>query len=170
MAKEKFLDKFKKTGLNAFLTKVKEKAPDILSAVVDIAANPNPLNAIQEIGSLLKGSSSPEAKALITEFDLKKIEFENELLRIEAQDRDSARNREVEMAKAGKSNWMQYMVGIVGLSAFLGIIYMALFEEVKNENLFYFIAGNVFGISASIFAYYFGTSKSSADKTKMLGK
>ena len=78
----------------------------------------------------------------------------------EVADRDSARNREVEIAKSGKSDWLFNITGLVGLGSFGVIIWAILYLDIPetNKELFYHLIGIVEGVSLSIFGYYFGTS------------
>lgn len=78
----------------------------------------------------------------------------------EVADRDSARNREVEIAKAGKNDWLFNITGLVGLGSFGVIIWAILYLDIPetNKELFYHLIGIVEGVSLSIFGYYFGTS------------
>ena len=78
----------------------------------------------------------------------------------EVQDRDSARSREVEIAKSGKSDWLFNITGLVGLGSFGVIIWAILYLDIPetNKELFYHLIGIVEGVSLSIFGYYFGTS------------
>lgn len=78
----------------------------------------------------------------------------------EVADRDSARKREVEIAKSGKKDWLFSITGLVGLGAFAVIIWAILALEIPetNKELFYHLIGIVEGVSLSIFGYYFGTS------------
>ena len=83
-----------------------------------------------------------------------------EAYKVEVADRDSARNREVEVAKAGKNDWLFNITGLVGLGAFGVIIWAILALDIPetNKELFYHLIGIVEGVSLSIFGYYFGTS------------
>jgi uncharacterized protein YacL len=83
-----------------------------------------------------------------------------EAYKAEVADRDSARNREVEIAKAGKNDWLFNITGLVGLGAFGVIIWAILMLDIPetNKELFYHLIGIVEGVSLSIFGYYFGTS------------
>lgn len=83
-----------------------------------------------------------------------------EAYKAEVADRDSARKREVEIAKAGKNDWLFNITGLVGLSAFGVIIWAILALDIPetNKELFYHLIGIVEGVSLSIFGYYFGTS------------
>ena len=83
-----------------------------------------------------------------------------EAYKAEVQDRDSARNREIEVAKAGGKDWLFNITGLVGLGAFGVIIWAILALDIPetNKELFYHLIGIVEGVSLSIFGYYFGTS------------
>ena len=78
----------------------------------------------------------------------------------EVSDRDSARKREVEIAKSGKNDWLFSLTGVVWLGAFAVIIWAILALEIPAENkeLFYHLIGIVEGVALSIFGFYFGTS------------
>lgn len=83
-----------------------------------------------------------------------------EAYKAEVDDRDSAREREVEIAKSGKNDWLFNLTGIVGLGAFGVIIWAIIALEIPepNKELFYHLIGIIEGVSLSIFGYYFGTS------------
>jgi len=89
-----------------------------------------------------------------------------EAYKAEVSDRDSARNREVELAKAGKHDWLFNLTGIVGLSAFGVIIWAIIALEIPEENkeLFYHLIGIIEGIALSIYGFYFGTSMKDSEK------
>jgi hypothetical protein len=78
----------------------------------------------------------------------------------EVSDRDSARKREIEIAKSGKIDWLFNITGVVGLGAFAIIIWAILALEIPKDNkdLFIHTIGIVEGVALSIFGYYFGTS------------
>lgn len=83
-----------------------------------------------------------------------------EAYKAEVQDRESARSREVEVAKSGKVDWLFNITGLVGLGAFAFIIYAIIEVEVPEANKEIFIhgIGIVEGVALSIFGYFFGTS------------
>jgi len=89
-----------------------------------------------------------------------------EAYKAEVQDRDSARKREVEIAKTGKQDWLFNITGLVGLGAFGVIIWAILALDIPetNKELFYHLIGIVEGVSLSIFGYYFGTSMKDNNK------
>ena len=137
--------KFKDTAVGKFLTK---KLPELAGA----ALTGGPLEAIK---TLIDDDTSigPEEKARL----------HNELVEMykaEVADRDSARNREVEVAKAGKFDFLFNLTGLVGLGAFGVIVWAILALDIPeaNKELFYHLIGIVEGVTLSIFGYYFGTS------------
>ena len=77
----------------------------------------------------------------------------------EVRDRDSARQREVNIRQHG-IDWLFNITGLVGLGAFAFIIYAIIKVEVPESNKEIFIhgIGIVEGVALSIFGYYFGTS------------
>lgn len=83
-----------------------------------------------------------------------------EAYKAEVADRDSARKREVEIAKTGKFDLMYNLTGIVGLSAFSFIVYAIVYLEIPTENkeVWIHLIGICEGIVLSIFGYFFGTS------------
>jgi hypothetical protein len=78
----------------------------------------------------------------------------------EVRDRESARQREVEISKSGKIDWLFNITGLVGLGAFGFLVYIITTVEVpeNNKEIFIHLIGIVEGVALSIFGYYFGTS------------
>jgi len=137
--------KFKDTAVGKFLTR---KLPELAGA----ALTGGPLEALK---ALIDDDTSigPEEKARL----------HNELVEMykaEVEDRDSARGREVEVAKSGKVDWLFNITGLVGLGAFGVIVWAILALDIpeSNRELFYHLIGIVEGVTLSIFGYYFGTS------------
>ena len=83
-----------------------------------------------------------------------------EAYKAEVADRDSARNREVEIAKTGRFDLMYNLTGVVGLGAFAFIVYAIVYLEIPAENkeVWIHLIGICEGIVLSIFGYFFGTS------------
>ena len=67
--------------------------------------------------------------------------------------------REVEMAKAGREDWMMNFTGIVGLGGFVLLLIAIVFITVPehNKELMIHTTGIVEGIVLSITGYYFGS-------------
>jgi hypothetical protein len=89
-----------------------------------------------------------------------------EAYKAEVADRESARQREVEVAKSGRIDWLFNITGLAGLAAFGIIIYAIISLEIPegNKELFYHLIGIVEGVALSIYGYYFGTSMKDNDK------
>ena len=107
----------------------------------------------------LDDTLSPEDKEKAAETLLKAYEAE-------VSDRDSARKREIEVTKTGKFDFLFNLTGLVGLGAFMVIVWAILALEIPeaNKELFYHLIGIVEGVVLSIFGYYFGTSMKDNDK------
>ena len=92
-----------------------------------------------------------------------KIQLHNELIELyelEVADRDSARKREVEKAKAGGFDFMFNLTGVIGLGAFAFIIYANVYLQIpeSNKEVWIHLIGICEGIVLSIFGYFFGSA------------
>lgn len=83
-----------------------------------------------------------------------------EAYKLEVNDRDSARKREVKLRRYG-TDWMFNATGIVGLAAFGFLVYTVVTTQVpeSNKEIFIHLLGIVEGVALSIFGYYFGSAK-----------
>lgn len=139
---------FKETKLGKFLLGT---APSILEAVGDVLPDRGVLGVVKNLIDQDE-DMSPEDK----------FEAHNqimELYRLEVEDRDSARKREVRLRKYG-TDWMFNATGIVGLAAFAFLVYTVVTTEVpeSNKEIFIHLIGIVEGVALSIFGYYFGSA------------
>jgi hypothetical protein len=98
---------------------------------------------------------------LTPEQEEKVLERLNEAYRLEVEDRNSARQREVGVAQTGKTDWLMMLTGLVGLGSFGFVIYATVYVPTVLENdLFVHLMGMIEGVVVSnLFAYYFGTSQ-----------
>jgi hypothetical protein len=98
----------------------------------------------------------------------------NAELALIVQDLESARTREVELAKVtgGKHDYMMLATGFTGLLSFIAIVVAVLFmPAVQDNKLFMHLMGIVEGVViGNIFSYYYGTSKSSQSKDKLINR
>jgi hypothetical protein len=141
--------KFKDTKLGKFLGKI---APNILDVAGDLLPDAGVLGMVKNL--IQKDDSiSPADKALA--LDQVKSMYE-----LEIKDRESARNREVEVKKAGGQDLMMLATGLTGLFSFIFVIYAVVYEPaVMDNDLFVHLMGMIEGVVISnIFAYYYGTS------------
>lgn len=150
--------KLKDTKIGNFL---KEKAPNVLNVVGDLLPDSGALGIVKNVIDATVPDT--EERARLKE---EMSELELEFYKTEVQDRESARNRQIEMAKAGSSDWMMYVVGLVGIGSFALIVASAIFMDLPENPLLHQIVGLVEGVALTIFAFYYGTSKGSKDKDK----
>lgn len=141
--------KFKDTKLGQWL---KDKAPKVLDVVGDLLPDQGALGIVKNLIDTdpdLTPEDIAQANAMI-----------KEMYELEVADRESARNREVEVKKVGGQDIMMVITGLVGLAAFIFMIYAVVYENGVTENdLFVHLMGMVEGVVISnIFAYYYGTS------------
>lgn len=141
--------KFRDTKVGKFL---KDKAPSILDKVGDLLPDAGVLGIVKNlIDSDVK--LSPADKALAQQH-LK------EMYELEVRDRESARIREVEIAKTGKFDLLFTLTGLIGLGVFVFIVYAIVYLDIpeKNKELFIHLIGIAEGVVLSIFGYYFGSA------------
>jgi hypothetical protein len=139
---------FRETKLGKFLLGSKSSVGD---AIADILPDKGLLGIVK--------------KLIDTDPDLTADEKEQahkhlvDLYELEVMDRDSAREREVNLRKYG-TDWMFNATGIVGLAAFAFLVYTVVTTEVPetNKEIFIHLLGIVEGVALSIFGYYFGSA------------
>ena len=141
--------KFKETKLGIFLGNT---APHILEMAGDLLPDAGVLGMVKNLIEKDEKIKPEDRKAALAQT--------KEMYELEIKDRESARNREVEVKKAGGKDTMMILTGIVGLASFLFIIYAVVYEEgVLHNELFVHLMGMIEGVVISnIFAYYYGTS------------
>ena len=144
--------KFRDTKVGNFL---KEKSPKILDVVGDILPDNGALGIAKNLINMAEDLTQGEKDDLIGEID-EMIE----IAKIEFEDRHSARNREIEIAKLDKKDFMFTATGIVGLLAFSFMVYAIAFLHVpiENKEIWIHLIGVTEGVVLSIFGYYFGSS------------
>ena len=146
---DKIKKKFKDTKFGKFLSKA---APSILKIAGDLLPDAGVLGMV---GNLIENDPdiSPKDKAIANT-------YMQEMYALEVADRDSARKREVEIAKTNKQDWMMLATGLTGLFSFIFTIYAVVYiPSVLENDLFVHLMGMIEGVVISnIFAYYYGTS------------
>ena len=145
MAKQR--KKFKDTKVGAFLTKkLPSLAQDLLPEKGVLGIVKNLIDTDPDLTAEEKAQMHAEA-----------VEFYN----LEVADRDSARKREIEVAKTGKKDYMFTVAGLVGLGIFMYIVFAITQMEIPadNKEVWIHLIGICEGIVISIFGYYFGSSR-----------
>jgi hypothetical protein len=142
MPKKKFSD----TAVGKFiLNKVPEFVGDVLPDKGVLGIVKNLIDADPEMTAEQKAQMHNELK---------------ELYALEVADRDSARKREVEVAKTGRFDFMFNLSGIIGLGSFAFIIYAIVYLNIpeNNKEVWIHTIGIIEGIVLSIFGYFFGSA------------
>jgi hypothetical protein len=109
-------------------------------------------------------TGNPEMAMKLKELDL-------EYAKLDAQDRDSARNREIEIAKSDVHFITKNITSILAIAILTGaliipmLVFFVDFPD-SQENILIFVLGSLFGIATQVVSYYFGSSQGSKDKTK----
>ena len=143
------MKKIKDTKIGKFLA---EKAPQILAVVGDVLPEQGTLGIVKNLISKDPDLTSEDKEQLHQQL----VEF----YKLEVEDRDSARKREVEITKAGGNDWMMNVTGVIGLTCFVFIVYSVVYiPTVLDNELFIHLMGMVEGVViGNIFAFYYGTS------------
>ena len=147
-----------------FLNKAKDvlgsKGKDIGQLAI-AAATGDFKGVLSEVGDILGADLSNDGKALSEEFKISIKEFELEFAKIEAADRDSARDMQQEALKQGdlfSKRFIYYLAAfwsVVGAS----FVFLVFFVDIPEKNLRLvdtlegFVLGN---IVASVMAFFFG--------------
>ena len=141
--------KFKDTKLGQFL---RVKAPKVLDVVGDALPDEGVLGIVK---NLIEHSPDlrEEDKQMLNN-------VLREMQEVEVRDRESARQREVEIAKLGKTDFMFLITGAIGLAVFCFIVYAIVYLRVPEDNkeIWIHLIGISEGVVLSIFGYYFGSS------------
>ena len=117
------MKKLKETKLGQALKKV---APQVLDVVGSILPDKGALGIVKNL--IDKDENiDPATKQMLHEQLV-------ETYKLEVEDRDSARKREVEILKTGSKDWMMNVTGIIGLSSFAFLIYAIVFITVPEHN------------------------------------
>ena len=138
--------KFKDTKVGSFLLK---KLPNLAG---DLLPEKGVLGIVKNLIDT-DPDLTPEEKAQFHEEVV-------ELYELEVADRDSARKREIEVAKTGRFDFMYNLTGVIGLAAFAFIVYAIVFLEIPAENkeVWIHLIGICEGIVLSIFGYFYGSA------------
>lgn len=136
---------------------LKDKAPQLLDTAGDLLPESGVLGVVKNLIDT-DDSIDPQEKQAMRDHLL-------EMYAKETADRDSARQRQIELVKAGAKDWLFSVTGVVGLLAFLFLVGTIVFLEVPDNNadIFIHLIGIVEGVALMIFSFYFGGIKKGDD-------
>lgn len=131
---------------------LKEKAPKVFEVIGDVLPNSGALGLVKNI---IQHSDDidPETKKMLHDQLI-------ESYKTEVADRDSARKREVEIAKVRKFDLMFNLTGIVGLGSFSFLVYAIVYLSIPegNKEIWIHLIGITEGITISLFGYFYGSA------------
>lgn len=141
--------KFKETKLGKLVGNI---APNILGVAGDLLPDAGVLGIVKNLVSKDKNISPKDKEIIHNQI--------KELYELEVADRDSARKREVEIAKTGKTDYMHIITGLIGLGCFCFMIYAIVYLQIpeSNKEVWINLIGIVQGIVLSIFGFYYGSA------------
>ena len=161
--------------METLLNLLKGIAPAVATAVsgplggLAITALADKFGVADSVDAVAKAiAGDPDAALKLAEIDLRQFE-------LESQDRDSARQREAAVAAAGGSQLSQLVVPILALGTvamtfiFIGILLFKVIDTAQQQ-LVIFALGYATAAAQQVLSYYFGSSKSSQDKTAAMQK
>lgn len=159
--KKKFKETIVGKGLVAITSIVNPTLGNLVAGAINIT------EAVEHV--IKDNALSPEQKENI-KMHLQDLEMEQ--FKAEIADRQSARQREMQAIKSNTSDSLFKVVGWGITLAFLGVVFAAIFIDIPQENqrAFDMAFGSVVSAFVSVYGYYFGSSKSSRDKTAMLNE
>jgi len=147
----------------------KEKLPNAVGKGLEIFGDLTGKESIENLGNWIQGQTTLTPLDQV-EFN-KARELDLQEIELYLNDKQDARNREIEIAKTGKKDPMMLIVGSIGISVFVFMVVAIVFKpELQNNKLLIHLLGMVEGVAITIFSYYFGSSKGSKDKTALLNK
>ena len=114
------------------------------------------------------GKASPDIQAKIKQIDANyKLEMKKAGIRLEeisSRDRDSARNREINVGSL-----MPRILSFLIIGGFVYMSYLALTGRVPADNMYAgIIIGAIITKGEAVVSYYFGSSQGSSDKNKII--
>jgi hypothetical protein len=100
------------------------------------------------------------------DFAAKMKELDISESQLHADDRDSARNMQIQT-----KSWIVPALSVITVAAFFGVVFWVLSGKVTLEStLLGFILGQVSSKAEQVYNYFFGSSKGSSDKTAMMAE
>ena len=156
-----YKEKHGTTRVGDFLRNIKGVAPDILN----VAGTVTGYKGLKDLGKMIEGDDNMSAEK--KEIALAELELDLKEYELEVEDRDSARKRQIEVAKAGKKDLLYNVSGFIGLGVFAFVVYSIIYLEVPegNKEIFIHLIGIVEGVALSIFGFFFGTSDTEKKKS-----
>ena len=153
----------------------------VIKDVLGVAGDIPGLGLLKDASNLINKATPEQTQALQTALmahqevmvnaEIKRLETENETLKIQLNDINSARQRQVDLAKAGVKDNAVPILGFFIVGTFVAVVAVILLGASKADTV---LAGTLIGyLSAKaeqVVAFYFGSSSSSRAKDDTINK
>lgn len=143
-----------------------DRAGEIAQQVLDMAGGVVGSTDPAEIERRLEQDTE-----LAHEFRLKAAELDAEIEQAYLADRQDARDMRLKLAELGRTDWMLYAVGGAVVTGFVVTVLSAFLVGELEENqryLIFSLAGLLGGMAGQVVSYFFGSSRGSAEKTRLM--
>lgn len=135
--------------------------------------------SILSLGGVITGATDPEEiarrleedTAKAHEFRMKAAELDVELEKAYLEDRQDARDMRLKLAELGKTDWMMYIVGLIVVAGLVSVVLAIFFTPNLTDsqvNLLNVLGGGLLAGFMSVVSYFFGSSRGSAEKTRLM--
>ena len=103
-------------------------------------------------------------------FRVRTADLDAELEQAYLADRQDARDMRLKLAALGQTDWMMCAVGAIVVLGFVATVLAAFFAELTEQQryLVFSLAGLLGGMSSQVVSYFFGSSRGSAEKTRLM--
>lgn len=165
-------------GLGVILNGLKKVAP-IVAGLVGGETAGKAAAAILGVAEDVTGKKGQEAvdaiaadPALALQFEQALMAQEKDLIKLQLDDVKDARARDIEVRKlAGGKNVRADVLAYLAVISFIALIFFFFYKtpDPGTKEIMVLLIGNLSGVVTTIFAYEFGSSRGSKEKTSILG-
>lgn len=121
-------------------------------------------------GVELDPNKAAEINAQLAAIEQQAKELDVKFAQITQEDRDSARKRESELAKAGKKNYTMPVLAVLAITGMAWLTWFVFQFDIREREIAFMIVGFAIGIVKDIYGYYFGSSMGSESKNEVISK
>ena len=120
-------------------------------------------------GLELDPNKKAELDSQLASLELESEKLEQQANETTAKEKDSARNREIEIAKLGKKNYIMPILATLAIVGFGWVMVRLFNKDIDNDNrdLIMMLVGALIAQVKDIYGYYFGSSFGSHNKDLM---
>lgn len=139
-----------------------EAPPKIVETIGSIATGVSGASTVEEAVAIFQNN-----KEKAWEFKLQMLSHEKEMESEFLKDRQDARARDVELAKAGYRNVRGDVLAYGAIGALGGLLFVLIFREIPagpGRDILAMCAGTLLAVVKDVYSFEFGTSRQSKEK------